>query len=129
VKLDGGTAPDPVLPAGAEPCMPSKTLSGGQSGNFGTMGTFCFRTPDELMGWGCSNFDGRTVKVNGVTTTCGKMPLPAKVNGYDYFEASAGTYNYASMYWWGKFVGTGAQPPRDGAIGTTDAGASSDGAR
>jgi len=38
--------------------------------------------------------------VNGVAKDCGNMPLPAKVNGYYYFDCSAGTYSYASIYWW-----------------------------
>ena len=93
--IDGG--------GGAEPCVPDKTITGsgsGNSGNFGTAGAYCFNTPDSITGWNCSNFTGRTLKVNGVTETCGAMPLPAKVNGFYYFDSSAGGVDYASIYWY-----------------------------
>ena len=83
-----------------QPCVPAATISGGQSGNFNTAGPYCFRTPDTINGWGCSNFDGRTLLVNDVSKSCGSMPMPTKYNGYYYFEASAGTYPWASIYWW-----------------------------
>jgi hypothetical protein len=76
------------------------TITGGQSGNFGTVGPYCFRTPDNIAGWGCSNFGGRTLQVNDVTKSCGSLPLPTTFNGYYYFEASAGSFDYASIYWW-----------------------------
>jgi hypothetical protein len=83
--------------------VPAKTITGvgsANTGNFGTTGAFCFRTPDNIAGWGCSNFTGRTLKVNGTTETCGTLPLPAKVNGYYYFDASAGSFDYAVINWW-----------------------------
>jgi hypothetical protein len=89
--------------SGVEPCVPAKTITGsgsGNSGNFGTTGPFCFRTADTITGWGCSNLTGRTLKVNGVVETCGVLPLPARVNGYYYFDASAGGVSYASIYWY-----------------------------
>ncbi len=86
--------------SGVEPCTPSATITGGQSGNFNTSGPYCFRTPDTINGWGCSNFDGRTLQVNDVAETCGSLPMPTKYNGYYYFEASAGTFAWASIYWW-----------------------------
>jgi hypothetical protein len=93
--IDGG--------GGSEPCVPAATVTGAgsaNSGSFGTTGAYCFRTPDNIAGWGCSNFTGRTLKVNGVTEICSALPLPAKVNGYYYFDASAGSYIYAAIYWW-----------------------------
>jgi hypothetical protein len=81
-----------------EPCSPALDASTGQ--NLNTTGAVCWRTPAAIAGWGCSNFAGRTVKVNGVQVTCGALPLPAKVNGYYYFDISAGTFPWASMYWW-----------------------------
>ena len=94
--IDGG--------GGTEPCVPDKTVSmssgSGSTGSFGTKEAFCFRTPDNIAGWNCSNLDGRTLKVNGTTATCSALPLPAKVNGYYYFDATAGTYDYASIQWW-----------------------------
>jgi M6 family metalloprotease-like protein len=85
----------------SEPCVPSATVCGGQSGSFNTSGAYCFRTPDAIQGWGCSNMTGRTVQVNGVVETCGNLPLPVKYNGYYYFSASAGGPTYSSIYWWG----------------------------
>jgi hypothetical protein len=85
---------------GSEPCTPSATITGGQSGNFNTAGPYCFRTPDNIAGWGCSNFNGRSIAVNSVVTSCSSMPLPIKFNGYYYFQASAGTFPWASIYWW-----------------------------
>jgi endoglucanase len=86
----------------AEPCIPAATFGAGviNSGNFNTTGPYCFRTSYAIAGWGCSNFDGRTLLVNDVAKSCGNMPLPTMYNGYYYFEASAGTYSYASIYWW-----------------------------
>ena len=84
---------------GIEPCVPAKTVTGGNSGNFLTTGAYCFRTPDNISGWNCST-TGRTVKVNSVTEACGTVPLPAKVNGYYYFDISAGSSQYDSIAWW-----------------------------
>lgn len=86
--------------SGGEPCTPAATVTGGQSGGFSTTGAYCFRTADTVNGWGCSNFDGRTLQVNDTAKSCGSMPMPTKHNGYYYFEASAGTYSYASVFWW-----------------------------
>lgn len=83
-----------------EPCPSPKDISGGNTHQFGTPGSFCFRTCDEIQGWGCSTFDGRTVKVNGTTVTCGQA-LPPKVGSFYYFDVSAGLYDYSAIYWWG----------------------------
>jgi lysophospholipase L1-like esterase len=86
---------------GSTPCANPITMSGGQSGNLDTTGAACLRTSATISGWGCSNFDGRTVQVNGVATTCGRTPLPARwSDGYNYFAVSAGTYPWASLYYW-----------------------------
>ena len=97
--IDGG--------GGDEPCSPAKTItssgsgsSSGNSGSFETKDAFCFRTPDNISGWGCSNLTGRTLKVNGVAETCAALPLPAKINGYYYFDVTAGDVDYASIYWY-----------------------------
>ncbi len=92
-----------ATPAGAtEPCTPNLTLdsTATSTGNFNTSGAYCVKVVRDMAGWGCSNFDGRTLQINDVVKTPGAMPLPAKVNNAYYFEASAGTYNYASCYWW-----------------------------
>jgi len=86
---------------GSEPCVPAQTVTGTQSGNFGTTGAYCFRTASTINGWGCSNLTGRTIKINGASVaSCGALPMPARYNGYYYFDVSAGTVDYASIYWW-----------------------------
>ncbi|MGC4066994.1 MAG: S8 family serine peptidase [Polyangiaceae bacterium] len=85
----------------AAPCSGAITVTGGQSGNFNTTSAVCYRTADDILGWGCSNFSGRTITVNGTTVSCGAIPLPAKwSDGYRYFAISAGSYPWASFYWW-----------------------------
>jgi hypothetical protein len=83
-----------------EPCSPAMEISGGHSGNFNTTGGVCFKTTSSIVGWGCANFDGRIMKVNGVQMSCGQLPVPAPVGGYNYFEATAGTYPWANFWWW-----------------------------
>jgi aryl-phospho-beta-D-glucosidase BglC (GH1 family) len=71
-----------------------------QSGNFNTTGAVCYRTSLNIQGWGCSNFDGRTLTVGGVARTCGQLPLTKAADGYYYFAVSAGQYPWASLYAW-----------------------------
>jgi acetylxylan esterase len=76
-----------------------KTPAGtGQSGNFGTTDAVCYTVGGTINGWGCSNTTGRTVSVNGTAVTCGQMPLPGS-SPYT-FSFSAGSYTWASFYWW-----------------------------
>ena len=75
-----------------------KTASGGQSGNFNTTGAVCYTVNATVNGWGCSNAEGRTVTVNGTAVTCGQTPLPGSAP-YT-FRFTAGTYPWASFYWW-----------------------------
>jgi len=82
------------------PCHPAKDISGGMSGPFGSVGPECLRVSGMIAGWGCSNFDGRSVKVNGQTVMCGQLPLPDPIDGAYYFDVSAGTFDYASFYWY-----------------------------
>ncbi len=88
---------------GSAPCSNPITFTG-QSGNFNTTGAVCLRTSATVNGWGCSNFDGRTVKVNtgSATSTCGAGPFPLgkSADGYTYFTVTAGTYPWASLYTW-----------------------------
>jgi hypothetical protein len=74
----------------------------GKTPNFGTTGAVCYRTTETFNSLGCSNFDGRTVKVNGVVVACGtaKATFAAPIGGYTYFDVSAGTYAYASIFWY-----------------------------
>ena len=88
---------------GGTPCANPITFTS-QSGNFNTTGAVCLRTATTVNGWGCSNFAGRTVSVNGgaATGTCGAGPFPLAKHsdGYTYFSVSAGTYPWASIYAW-----------------------------
>jgi len=93
---DGGTSD-----AADAPSSSCTVISGGSTGNFGTADAYCFVTCDDIAGWGCSNADGRTVSVNGTVASC-SSPLTA-VNGRYQFEVTAGTYTYASIYWWGTY--------------------------
>ena len=70
------------------------------TGNFNTTGAACYRTSQSIAGWGCSNFDGRTLTVGGVARTCGQLPLTRASDGYYYFAVTAGTYPWASLYVW-----------------------------
>jgi endoglucanase len=70
------------------------------TGNFNTTGAACYRTNATVSGWGCSNFDGRTLTVGGVARTCGQLPLTRSADGYYYFAVTAGTYAWASLYTW-----------------------------
>ncbi len=45
----------------------------GNTGNFNTTGAACYRTNANINGWGCYNFEGRTLTVGGVARTCGQM--------------------------------------------------------
>jgi uncharacterized repeat protein (TIGR02543 family) len=74
------------------------TATGGQSGNFNTTGAVCYTVNGTINGWGCSNITGRTVTVNGTAATCGQMPLPGS-SPYT-FSFTAGSYTWASFYWW-----------------------------
>jgi hypothetical protein len=58
-----------------------------------------------IAGWGVSNFTGRTiaVTVNGTGTVVSTVgaSLPSKgANDYYHFSSSAGSYSWASVYWW-----------------------------
>lgn len=75
-----------------------KSVSGGQSGNFNTTGAACFTVSSKINGWGCSNTTGRTVSVNGQSVSCGQLPLPGSAP-YT-FSFGAGSYPWASFYWW-----------------------------
>ena len=97
------TATFTANPGNGTPCSNPITFTN-QSGNFNTTGAVCLRTSAAVNGWGCSNFAGRTVSVNGgaATSTCGAgpFPLPKAADGYTYFSVTAGTYSWASLYSW-----------------------------
>ena len=83
----GGTCTNPV------------TFSG-NSGNFNTTGGVCYRTNANISGWGCYNFDGRTLSVGGVARACGQMPLTRAADGYYYFAVTAGQSPWAGLFTW-----------------------------
>lgn len=84
---------------GGGTCSNAITFTG-NTGNFNTTGPACYRTSQNIAGWGCSNFDGRTVTVGGQARTCGQLPLVRSADGYYYFSATAGTFAWASIYVW-----------------------------
>jgi len=77
--------------------IPAGTMN---TGNFNSLETKCFRTKATFNNVGCSNFQGRTLKVNNVLTTCPSMGTFAPMSdGYVYLDASAGSNLSASIYW------------------------------
>jgi hypothetical protein len=82
------------------PCSPVIDGIGGMTGPFGTTGPYCLRVSSAIVGWGCSNFQGRTLKVNGTPVDCSELPLPEQLHGDYYFDVSGGGVTYASMYWY-----------------------------
>jgi cellulose 1,4-beta-cellobiosidase len=76
----------------------------GNTNNFNSSGPVCYRTSATVNGWGCYNFDGRTVSVNGgaAASTCGGGPLPLakSADGFTYFAITGGTYSWAGLYAW-----------------------------
>jgi endoglucanase len=85
------------------PCSNPVTFTN-NTNNFNTTNAVCYRTQQKVNGWGCSNFTGRTVSVNGgtATGTCGAGPFPLGTasDGYTYFSVTAGSYPWASIYIW-----------------------------
>jgi endoglucanase len=81
------------------PCANPITFAG-NTGNFNTTGAVCYRTSATVNGWGCSNFDGRTVTVGGEARTCGQLPLTRSGDGFIYFSATAGSFPWASLFTW-----------------------------
>lgn len=69
--------------------------------SLGTTDGACVRTMASFNTFACSNFTGRTVKVNGVLAQCGvKLTLPPPSGGYYYLEISAGALSYAALGWY-----------------------------
>ena len=76
-------------------------VTGGKSGNFGTTGPVCLRTTETFNTIGCSNWGGRTIKVNGVLATCNvKGTFAPMIDGYNYFDVSAGDVDFAGFVWY-----------------------------
>jgi endoglucanase len=81
------------------PCANPITFAA-NTGNFDTTGAVCYRTATTINGWGCHNFDGRTVTVGGQARSCGQMPLTRSADGYTYFAVTAGSLAWAGIYTW-----------------------------
>jgi hypothetical protein len=79
------------------PCANPITFSQ-NTGNFNTTGPVCYRTSDPVSGWGCFNFDGRTISVGGQPSTCGQMPVVRSADGFVYFSATAGAFPWAGLF-------------------------------
>jgi hypothetical protein len=74
----------------------------GNSGSLGTTGPVCLRTKETFNSITCSNWAGRTLQVNGVLTPCtgSKTTFAPPIDGYNYFDVSAGTLSYAGFAWY-----------------------------
>jgi lysophospholipase L1-like esterase len=84
---------------GTAPCSPAIAFTG-NTNNFNTTGAVCYKTTARINGWGCYNMDGRTIKANNVTVTCGAALPAAWTDGATYFAVTAGTYPWAGIYTW-----------------------------
>lgn len=89
--------------------MITLTFSSGtnaNSGNFGTAGAVCVQLHAGVhQGWGVSNGQGRMVTVVGGTTVGPEDAtaatggaVAAGADGYVYFNFTAGSNNYTSVY-------------------------------
>lgn len=69
------------------------------SGNFNTANALCYETTDQPTRGNCSNFNSRTLSINGtdVTAMCSLYTVPAARNGGFCFQVSAGTETFASF--------------------------------
>ena len=83
-------------------CANPKDVSMGTSGNFGTKDAVCLRTMEKFNSINCSSFSGRTIKVNGTLETCTgvKGTFAPAIDGYNYFDVSAGDFEYAGFVWY-----------------------------
>jgi hypothetical protein len=80
------------------PCANPMDVTGGHTADLGA-GDVCLRTMDKFNNVGCSSFEGRTLKVNGMPATCGVAATYTPIGGYNYLEVSAGGATYASLNW------------------------------
>ena len=94
--------------AGAEPCTPTKDISGGQIKDIGA-GATCLRTADDFTGWNCSGMDDRKITINGTLVKCGDKP-PAKAGSFYYFDITAGANAWAGSSWFSDVSSLGPHP-------------------
>lgn len=73
----------------------------GNTGNFDTAGAVCVKIKGSFGGWGFSNSDGRKWRINGGSfgTTSGES-VDATSDGYVYIDITAGSFTWASVYWY-----------------------------
>lgn len=97
----------PFLVPGPSPTKFALTVTASGSGTVTSAaagincGAACGGSYLPVNGWGCSNFDGRTVSVNGrpPTSTCGGgTPITPSADGFTYFIITAGALPYASLF-------------------------------
>ncbi|HEY3253210.1 MAG TPA: hypothetical protein VGJ91_04645, partial [Polyangiaceae bacterium] len=70
------------------------------TGNIGTAAA-CYRTKASFNAIVCSSMDDRTVKVNGMLAKCSTVTaFPPAIDGWSYFDISAGTVEWASLGWY-----------------------------
>jgi hypothetical protein len=94
---DGGVV-DPGHDAGTLPgdCRAGVANSPQQ---FNTLNGVCFSLSQQPpTAWECYRTDGRTIKVNGASVTCGKLPFPGSAPYV--VEFSAGTDSTAAWAYW-----------------------------
>jgi hypothetical protein len=81
------------------PCDPATIVAGKVQMDLGTV-AWCLKTTQDLDYFTCSNWDSRTIQVNGQTTPCWvKFGNPVKINGWNYIQITAGTSNMATLNW------------------------------
>ena len=115
---DGGLADGPGAACANATPVAANSSGYGNTGNFNTLGTFCFVTCDTIPNWGCDSFTNtvRTVTVNGTAVTCGSA-LPAKKSGYYYFAIGAGSASQAHTWdaiHWSGTAATSCPAPAGG---------------
>jgi len=81
------------------PCANPVSFTG-NTGAFNTTAAACYRTSATVNGWGCSNFDGRTVTVGSDVRSCGQLPLTRAADGFTYFSVTAGAFPWAALFTW-----------------------------
>lgn len=104
----------------AIPCSTVPIVYGNQTYQPNTTGSFCFATCDDIGGWGCGQFDGRQVYLNGqLISNCSSPPtLPAKVSGkYYIFQVSSGSNAFAFITYWGTAAALGTCTAPAGGFG------------
>jgi hypothetical protein len=68
-----------------------------------TTDAVCAFVPHPIVGYGCSDGEGRTLTINGDVWPCIQQiesGLPDPVDGGYYFHFTAGTNAYTTFYWW-----------------------------